>query len=144
MKIPIASDHAGFRLKKIIIDNFKDISFDDCGTNSEESVDYPDYISRVAEQVENGDVEKGIVICGSGIGASIVANKYKNVRASLCFNEYMAEMTRRHNDSNILALGARIIGDDLALAIVDRWLKTSFDGGRHQKRIDKISCIEGG
>jgi ribose 5-phosphate isomerase B len=142
MKLSIGSDHAGIRLKKLIIEHFTDIEFQDEGTFSEESTDYPDWISKVGYSVQNGDSERGIVICGTGIGASIVANKIKGVRAALCFNSLMAEMSRRHNNANILALGARILGDDLAINIVETWLNTSFDGGRHQRRIDKITGIE--
>lgn len=142
MKIAIASDHAGFALKKTIIGRFTDIDFDDCGTHSEESCDYPDFISQAAFKVRDGGTDRGIVICGSGIGASIVANKVKGIRCALCFNCYMAEMSRRHNNANILALGSRIIGEDIALRIVEVWLNTEFEGGRHQRRIDKISTLE--
>lgn len=142
MKISIASDHAGLQLKKTIISNFKEVAFDDVGTHTEESCDYPDYISLAAFQVRDGKADSAIVICGSGIGASIVANKVKGVRAALCFNCYMAEMSRRHNNANVLALGARVIGEDIALRIVDVWLKTGFDGGRHERRIDKITALE--
>ncbi len=142
MKIPIASDHAGFGLKENIIKKFQDVEFEDVGTFSEDSCDYPDYISLASKKVSTGEAERAIVICGSGVGASIVANKYNNVRASLCFNSYMAEMTRRHNDSNILAIGARVVGEDIAFAIVASWLQTEFEGGRHQRRLDKITEIE--
>ncbi len=142
MKISIASDHAGVRLKKIIIDRFKEIDFDDEGPYTEESCDYPDFISKTAQKVQDGVVGLGIVICGSGIGASITANKFNGIRAALCFNSYMADVTRKHNDSNILALGARIIGEDVAIHIVETWLGSSFEGGRHQRRIDKITDIE--
>jgi len=143
MKIAIASDHAGFALKKTIISHFRDIDFDDCGTYSEESCDYPDYISQAAVKVRDNAADRGIVICGSGIGASIVANKVKGIRCALCFNCYMAEMSRRHNNANILAFGSRVIGEDIALRIVDVWIKTEFEGGRHQRRIDKITNLEG-
>ncbi|MCU0848994.1 MAG: ribose 5-phosphate isomerase B [Spirochaetes bacterium] len=144
MKISIGSDHAGLRLKRFLIDKFKDrgLEFIDVGTHTEESCDYPDFASAAAGKVRDGAADKGIVICGSGIGVSIAANKIKGIRAALCFNEYMAEMSRRHNDANVLALGARVIGDDLAAAIVDRWISTGFEGGRHQKRLDKISALE--
>ena len=142
MKIAIASDHAGFKLKELIKKTFADINFEDFGCFSEESADYPDFILKAARAVRDGKADKGIAICGSGIGASITANKVKGIRASLCFNEFMAEMTRRHNDSNVLVLGARITGDDLSLAIVKRWLDSPYDGGRHQRRVDKISALE--
>jgi len=142
MKLVIGSDHAGFELKEKIKEKFSNIEFIDVGTHSTDSCDYPDYISLVPEAINDGQATKGIVICGSGIGASIVANKGTGIRAALCFNEYMAEMSRKHNDANILAMGARIIGLDIAFAIVERWLNTEFEGGRHQRRIDKIAQLE--
>ncbi len=143
MKLAIGSDHAGYLLKSKIIDNFSDIDFIDCGAFSEESTDYPDWISKVGYEIKNNRVEMGIVICGSGIGASIVANKIKGIRAALCFNSLMAELSRKHNNANILALGARIIGHELAFNIVKAWLGSSFEGGRHLRRIEKIERIEG-
>ena len=142
MKLVIGSDHAGIGLKKVIVETFNDIDFDDVGTYSTDSCDYPDYSKKVAEKVQSGEVDAGIVICGSGIGASIAVNKCSGIRAALCFNEYMAEMSKRHNNANVLALGARIIGEDVALAIVKRWISSEFEGGRHQRRIDKITMIE--
>ena len=144
MKIAIGSDHAGVALKACIKSQFAEMDFIDVGTHSEESVDYPDYISQAALKVQKGEAPLGIVICGSGIGASIAANKHKGIRAALCTNEYMAGMSRRHNDANILALGARIISEECALSIVKIWLHTSFERGRHQRRIDKITLIEKG
>ncbi len=142
-KIAIGSDHAGFALKSLVMSAIKNVEFIDVGTNSEDSCDYPDYISRVAEMVQKREADAGIAICGTGIGASITANKYDSVRAALCVNEFMAEMSRRHNDANVLVLGARVIGSDLALRIVERWIETPFEGGRHQRRLDKIAAIEG-
>ncbi|HNX23260.1 MAG TPA: ribose 5-phosphate isomerase B [Spirochaetota bacterium] len=142
MKIAIASDHAGFRLKNILKKHFVEYEFIDVGTHTEESCDYPDYAVLAAEKVVSGEAEAGIVICGTGIGISIAANKVKGARAALCCNEFMAEMSRRHNDANILALGARVIGDDLAIRIADVWIKASFEGGRHEKRVLKIGKIE--
>ena len=142
MKIAIGSDHAGVELKAAIIKEFADINFEDMGPYSTESCDYPDYASKVAFKVRDGEVDAGIVICGSGIGASITANKVKGIRAALCFNGYMAEMTKRHNNANIIALGARVIGQDIAMEIVRRWLDASYEGGRHQRRIDKVMALE--
>ena len=142
MKLAIGSDHAGVELKQQIIEKFTDIEFIDVGTNSTESCDYPDYIKLVGEKIQNKEVERGIAICGTGIGASMVANKMKGIRASLCFNEYMAEMSRSHNDSNCLTLGGRIIPLDEALLIVKTWLNTPFEAGRHQVRLRKIHAIE--
>jgi ribose 5-phosphate isomerase B len=142
MKIAIGSDHAGFRMKNIIISHFTDHEFIDVGTCSEESVDYPDFAVLAGEKVVSGEAEAGIVICGTGIGISIAANKIKGIRAALCLNEFMAEMSRRHNNANVLALGARVIGDDLAVSITNVWLKTPFENGRHEKRVLKIGKIE--
>ena len=142
MRIIIGSDHAGFSLKEFIKKEISDHDFTDIGTDSRDSCDYPDFAFGVGQGVASGDFPCGIVICGSGIGVSISANKVRGVRAALCTNEYMAELSRRHNDANVLALGARVVGDDLALAIVRRWLDTPFDGGRHERRVGKISAIE--
>ena len=144
MTIGIGSDHAGFKLKSLILEYFESegIQYQDFGTNSTESVDYPDFIFLVAQAVAEKKVDSGIVICGSGIGASIVANKIKGIRAARCENEYVARFSRRHNDANVLALGERVLGSDLALSIVKEWLSTGFDGGRHQRRLDKISELE--
>jgi ribose 5-phosphate isomerase B len=142
MKIAIASDHAGLRLKNILKNHFAEYEFIDMGTHTEDSCDYPDYAALAGEKVISREADAGIVICGTGIGISIAANKVKGIRAALCCNEFMAEMSRRHNDSNVLALGARVIGDDLAIRITDVWLKTSFEGGRHERRVLKIGKIE--
>ncbi len=137
MNIGIGSDHAGFLLKSSIINYFKKkaISYTDFGTDSVESVDYPDFIFLVAKAVSENKVDSGVVICGSGIGASIVANKIKGIRAARCENEYVARFSRRHNDANVLALGERVMGSELAIAIIDVWINTGFDGGRHQKKV---------
>ncbi len=142
MKIAIGSDHAGIHLKTRIVENFDECEFLDAGTYSNESCDYPDYAAEVGRLVTEGKADCGIVICGTGIGISIAANKVKGIRAALCFNEFMAEMAKRHNNSNVLALGARVIGEDLAFSIVRRWLDTPFDGGRHEKRVNKIMELE--
>jgi len=142
MKIAIGSDHAGFRLKGILKKYFTDYEFIDVGTTSEESVDYPDFAVLAGQKVVSGEVDAAILICGTGIGISISANKIKGIRAALCTNEFMAEMSRRHNNANVLALGGRVTGDDLAVRITGIWLKTSFDGGRHEKRVEKIGKIE--
>lgn len=145
MKIGIGSDHGGFELKEYIKEYLdrEVISYIDYGTNSIESVDYPDYGKKVSEAVVSKEVDKAIVICGTGIGISIACNKVKGIRCALCGDTYSARMSREHNDANILALGGRVIGRDLALEIVSIWLKTQFEGGRHEKRVEKISEIEG-
>ena len=145
MKIGIGSDHGGFELKEYIKEYLdrEGISNIDYGTNSIESVDYPDYGKKVSEAVVSKEVDKAIVICGTGIGISIACNKVKGIRCALCGDTYSARMSREHNDANVLALGGRVIGRDLALEIVSIWLKTQFEGGRHEKRVEKISEIEG-
>ena len=143
-KIAIGSDHAGFGLKKEVLDLLKGLNIDivDCGTNSVESVDYPDFGARVSELVSSGEVDRGILICGTGLGMSMVANKYPKVRAALCNDLFSAKMSRLHNDANILVLGGRVIGKDLAAEIVKVWLTTPFEGERHLKRLQKIKNIE--
>ena len=144
MKIAIGCDHGGYLLKQDILIWLEehDIDFEDVGCFSTESVDYPIYGEKVARLVASGACEKGIVICTTGIGISIAANKVKGIRAALCGDCYSAEMTRRHNDANILAMGARVLGPGLALKIVDTFLNTEFEGGRHARRIALISDIE--
>jgi ribose 5-phosphate isomerase B len=140
MKVAIGSDHGGFELKekviKFLIGNGYDIL--DLGCDSLESVDYPKYGRLVGEAVVEGKADKGIVICGTGIGISIAANKVKGVRAALCTNTTTARLTREHNDANVLAFGARMVGDILAFEMVNTFLTTEFEGGRHQKRIDQL------
>lgn len=141
MKIALGADHGGYELKEKIkkyLSQKNDIEIVDVGTHSTESVDYPKYGHAVAKSVVEKEVDFGILICGTGIGISIAANKIKGIRAALCFNTTMAKLTRQHNDANILALGARITGDVLALDIVDEFLSASFEGGRHAKRVEAI------
>lgn len=141
----IASDHAGFSLKSEIIKHLEEngVPYEDLGTcDCSTSVDYPDYGQLVAEAINRGTHEKGIIVCGTGIGISIAANKVPGIRAALCTDSYMAKMSREHNDANVLALGARVIGAGLAVDIVDTWLSTSFLGGRHKTRVDKFTSIE--
>ena len=143
--LAIASDHAGFSLKSEIVKHLeeKGIPYEDLGTcDCTTSVDYPDYGQLVAEAVNRGTHEKGIVVCGTGIGISIAATKVPGIRAALSTDSYMAKMSREHNVANVLALGARVIGAGLAIDIVDTWLSTSFLGGRHKTRVDKFASIE--
>lgn len=144
MKIAIASDHGGFELKKEIIKFLeqKNIQYKDFGTFSSDSVDYPDVAIPCAEAVARGEFTRGIIICGTGIGVCIAANKVKGIRAALCHDTFSARMSRMHNDANILTMGGRVIGPGLATAIVEEWLKGEFEGGRHKNRIDKISNYE--
>lgn len=144
MKIAIGSDHGGFRLKEEIKSLLAEIKVDsyDFGTYSVESVDYPDISRQVAEAVAKGEYDRGIIVCGTGIGVSIAANKIKGIRAALCNDVFSAQMSREHNDANILTLGERVIGSGLARMIVEVWLKTEFAGGRHGVRVDKIMALE--
>jgi ribose 5-phosphate isomerase B len=137
-KIAIASDHGGYSLKEAIKARFDDIEWLDLGTDSEESVDYPDFGGKLAKAIENGEVEQGIIICGTGIGISIAANRNKAVRAGLCTDTTMARLTRQHNDANVLALGERVTGRETAFDIVEVFLNTKFEGGRHARRVEKL------
>lgn len=145
MEISIGCDHAGFDLKEQVKRLLEEFSHrvNDEGTFSDESTDYPDFASRVSQAVSKGTVDRGILICGTGIGMSIVANKFEGVRAALCHNIETAQMSRLHNDSNVLALGSRVLDQGVALDIVREWLQTDFSGGRHQKRLDKIKGLGG-
>lgn len=140
LKIVIGSDHGGYEYKEAIIKHLReqDIECIDIGTYSKASCDYPLIAQEAANKVANNEVDRGILICGTGIGMSIAANKIKGIRASLCGDTFSARATRAHNNSNILCLGERVIGIELAMDIVDIWLKTDFEGGRHQRRIDMI------
>lgn len=142
--IALGSDHGGLALKKEIMKHLdeKGLAYKDFGTYSEDSCDYPVYGEIVGKAVVSGECESGIIICGTGIGISIAANKVRGVRAALCHDCYSAEFTRRHNNANVLALGGRVIGVGHALKIVDIFLNTDFEGGRHARRVDLISEIE--
>ena len=144
MTIALGADHGGFLLKEAIKKYLNDnnIEFIDFGTNSEDSVDYPEYAIKVANAVLDKNCDYGILCCGTGIGISIAANKFPGIRAALCTNEFTAEMTRRHNDANILCLGGRVTPQEEALKLVKIFLETKFEGGRHKKRIEQIKEIE--
>lgn len=144
MKIAIGSDHGGYNLKEDIKKYLKEngIEFKDFGTDSVDSCDYPDYAFRVSRAVAEGEFDKGILICGTGIGISIAANKVKGIRAALCGDTFSARMSREHNDANILCLGERVTGRGLAEEIVAVWLEVEFAGGRHKTRVDKILEFE--
>ena len=143
-KIAIASDHGGFELKETVIAYLLNDGWeiDDLGPSNEGSVDYPDYGIKLAKIIANKKVERGIIICGTGVGMSIVVNRFPGIRGTLCSDIYTAKLSREHNDSNILIMGGRIIGRGLASEIVDTWLNTAFEGGRHQRRLDKINEID--
>jgi len=140
VKIALGSDHGGYMLKEAVKEHLlsRGYEVEDLGAYSESSVDYPEYGKKVAKYVVEGNAKYGIIICGTGIGISIAANKVKGARAALCHNVWTARLTREHNDANILAMGARVIGEGIALDMVDTFLTTEFEGGRHQNRIDKI------
>lgn len=140
LKVVIGSDHGGFHYKEAIIDYLKarNIEFVDVGTHTRESCDYPDIAKEVAKKVASGEFNRGILVCGTGIGMSIAANKVRGIRAALCGDTYSARVCRAHNNANVLCLGERVIGEHLALDIVDIWLKTGFEGGRHKRRIDTL------
>jgi len=141
MKTGIVSDHGGFALKEYLKKNISEMEWIDYGCYSEESVDYPDMAKILAESILGGKVSRGIAICGTGIGISIALNRYKQIRAALCHNLFTAEMSRKHNDANILSLGGRILSNEEALAIVNTFFKTSFEGGRHKTRIEKLEAL---
>lgn len=144
MKIAIGSDHRGNDLRQCINDGLvsEGYEIEDCSSQNARSIDYPDVAKTVAEKVSSGTVDKGILICGTGIGMCIVANKFPNIRAVPCANEVIAVMSRKHNDANILCLSGDMLGERTCLSLVKKWLETAFDGGRHQGRLDKIVEIE--
>ncbi len=144
MKLAVAADHGGFRLKQAILKflSSKKIEYLDLGVMSEESVDYPDFAYEVANQVSQGKVNGGILVCGTGIGMAIAANKFKGVRAAVVTDEYTAKMSKEHNDANVIALGGRVLAEDVATKMVETWLNSKYEGGRHERRLKKIAEIE--
>ena len=143
-KIAIAADHAGFEEKEKIKKTLDElgIEYEDFGTDSTASVDYPDYAEKVGKAIESGAVEQGILVCGSGIGIAIAANKMHGIRAAQAWNEETARLARQHNDANVLSIGARVISEEEIPKIVKAWLETDFEGGRHERRVEKISALE--
>ena len=145
MKLTIGSDHGAVELKdmvKKVLADYPDIEVNDVGTFGTESVDYPDIAEKVCAEIVDGRSERGIVLCGTGIGISIAANKIKGIRCALCNDVYSAKKSREHNNANVLAMGGRVLGFGPAEEIVRAWLTTEFEGGRHQRRIDKIAALE--
>lgn len=144
MKVAIASDHRGYHLKERVISLLKSKGYEvfDEGPSSDASVDYPDFAALVARKVSNGEVERGILICGTGIGMAISANKFPNVRASACADEVTAELSRRHNDLNVLCLSGDLLSANSTERVVLKWIETEFEGGRHQRRVEKIRQLE--
>lgn len=145
-KIAIASDHAGREIKEDLKEFLESMGIEtlDMGVNSDKSVDYPDYGIPLAEKVSKGELARGVLVCGTGIGMSILANKFKNVRAALVNDVYTARMAKEHNDANVLVVGGRIVGKGLAREMLKTWIEAKFEGGRHQRRLDKIAEIEKG
>jgi ribose 5-phosphate isomerase B len=144
VKITIGADHGGYLLKNLIVDHLKNNGHEvqDCGTHTSESVDYPNFAKDVTSAITSENAELGILVCGSGIGMSMAANKVNGIRAALCFNAYMGRMTRAHNNANVLCLGERVLGSGTALDIVDAFVNTNFEGGRHQRRVDLVTELE--
>jgi len=142
--IAIAADHAGYDLKALLVPELKSLGFEvlDLGTGSRDSVDYPDFANALARAIERGQVKRGILVCGTGLGIAIAANRHRWVRAGVCHDATTARLARQHNDANVLALGGRIVALALADEIVALWLTTAFLGGRHQRRVDQISAVE--
>jgi ribose 5-phosphate isomerase B len=143
MKVAIGSDHAGFKLKQKLVEALKGMGHQvqDYGTYSEDSVDYPDFAHPVANDISNDVHEKGVLICGSGNGICIVANKHQNIRAALCWNEELAALARQHNDANVICLPARFVSEEDAIKMVKTFLETKYEGGRHNLRLDKIALF---
>ena len=142
-KILIANDHAGFQMKQALIKKLiNKIDFLDLGTSSLESVDYPDYAEKLSKEISSRKFDKGLLICGSGIGMSIVANRFKNIRAALCMTAEMSRLAREHNDANILVLGSRLISEEEAIKCLLVFIETKFEGGRHQTRLNKLNLVE--
>ena len=141
-KIGIACDHAGFQMKELLVGYLATKGYDvvDFGCHSEESIDYPDFGHPLAEAIENGELEQGVGLCGSGEGMAMTLNKHQGIRAGLCWNTDVAALTRQHNDANVVVLPARFISNDEAIAIVNTFLNSDFEGGRHQGRVEKIAC----
>lgn len=141
MKIAIGSDHGGFDMKEIVIGFLKELGHDveDAGCFSKDSVDYPEIANKVCGLIQAGTCEQGILICGTGIGISIAANRHRDIRAALCHEAYTARMSRLHNNANILCFGGRVLGVEIALDVVGTWVETAFEGGRHQRRLDMFS-----
>ena len=142
MKIAIAADHGGFELKNKLIEHFKKLNLVDLGTNSSDSVDYPDYAKKMADAILNKKADLGILICGTGIGISIAANRYHGIRAALIYNTEVAKLAKQHNNANVLVFGGRTMTENEVIADIEAFLNETFEGGRHQKRLDKIEQTE--
>lgn len=144
MKIAIASDHGGIELKSVLINHLQERTIEviDCGTYTKESCDYPDYAEKACRKIQQGDTDLAVLVCGTGLGMSIAANKMKGIRAAVCGEDFSAHYARAHNNANVLCLGARVTGPGLAVLILDTFLDSSFEGGRHERRVNKIMALE--
>jgi len=144
MRIVMASDHGGLQLRREILKHIQERGFEveDLGTHEDASVDYPDYAIMAADKLRNGEADRAVLMCGTGLGISMAANRHKGIRAAVCHNEFEARMSRQHNNANTLVLGGRVIGPELAASIFDAWMEAEFEGGRHEKRVDKIESID--
>ncbi|KPV40580.1 ribose 5-phosphate isomerase [Thiohalorhabdus denitrificans] len=145
MRIVMASDHGGLELRRMVLEHARERGYEvvDLGTHEDASVDYPDYAVMAVEKMRSGEADRAVLVCGTGLGISMAANRHKGVRAALCHNEFEARMSRQHNDANVLVLGGRAIGPGLAASIFDAWMSAEFEGGRHANRVEKIESIEG-
>jgi ribose 5-phosphate isomerase B len=144
MRIAVGTDHRGYSLREKVIESLRQRGHEvsDCGAFSSEAVDYPDIAAEVAQRVSRGEVDRGVLVCGTGLGMCIAANKFHGVRATPCHDDLTAELSRRHNDSNVLCLSADLLGERLIDRMIEVWLNTPFDGGRHARRVDKIADLE--
>ena len=144
MKIAVACDHAGLQLKNVLIEEMQKAGHEvkDFGTYTEESCDYPDYVIPTAKAVANGEFDRGVVVCGTGLGVSMTANKVHGIRCAVCHDTFSAKATRQHNDANMLAMGQRVVGTGVALEVLKAFLETDYEGGSHQRRIDKMMALE--
>ena len=144
MKIAVGSDHRGYDVKQKLLSLVQELGHEgvDCGPDNTDSVDYPDFAAKVAEAITKGEADRGILVCGTGIGVCIAANKFSGIRAAVCHDELTAEMSRLHNDANVLCLSGDLLGDRLIHRMVEVWVATEFEGGRHARRVDKIGEIE--
>ena len=144
MKIAVACDHAGLQLKNVLIEEMQKEGYEvkDFGTYTEESCDYPDYVIPTAKAVAKGEFDRGVVVCGTGLGVSMTANKVHGIRCAVCHDTFSAKATRQHNDANLLAMGQRVVGTGVALEVLKAFLETDYEGGRHQRRIDKMMALE--
>ncbi len=145
MRIVTASDHGAIDLRRELLEHIREQGHEveDLGTHEDASVDYPDYAIKAVAKLRSGEADRAVLMCGTGLGISMAANRHKGIRAAVCHNEFEARMSRQHNDANILVMGGRVIGPGLAVSLFDAWMEAEFEGGRHERRVEKIEAIEG-